>query len=214
MKMLIFFGAPGVGKGTQAKIISSKLNIPHISTGDILREAICKKNKLGLEAKKFTDKGELVPDEIMVELVENVLRDEKCKEGFILDGFPRTVHQAEILQPIVENISNEKIIIISLEADDEIIIDRLTQRRTCKECNGIVNLNLLEDDSICPICGSKNSFIKRKDDEVDVIKNRLLVFHKATSPVLDFFEKHDFVFKIDGTLSVEEITNKIMEVIN
>ncbi|MFZ1292411.1 MAG: adenylate kinase [Melioribacteraceae bacterium] len=214
MKMLIFFGAPGVGKGTQAKIISSKLNIPHISTGDILREAICKKNKLGLEAKKFTDKGELVPGEIMVELVENVLRDEKCRNGFILDGFPRTLQQAEILQPIIEKITDEKIIIISLEADDEIIINRLAQRRTCKVCNGIVNLNILNDHSTCPICGSKNSFIKRKDDEVEVIKNRLHIFHSATSPVLDFFEKHDFVFKIDATLSVEEIANKIMEVIN
>ncbi|MBK8946763.1 MAG: adenylate kinase [Ignavibacteriae bacterium] len=212
--MLIFFGAPGVGKGTQAKIISSKLSIPHISTGDILREAICKENKLGLEAKKFTDKGELVPDEIMVELVENVLKEDRCKNGFILDGFPRTLHQAEILHPIIEKITSEKIQIISLEADDEIIIDRLTQRRTCTECKGIVNLNLLEDDLTCPFCGSKNSFVKRKDDEAEVIKNRLQIFHSATKPVLDFFEKLDIVIKVDGTKSVEEISTKIFEAIN
>lgn len=213
-RMLIFFGAPGVGKGTQAAIISSKLNIPHISTGDILRDAICKENTLGLEAKKFTDKGELVPDDIMVKLVEEVLNEDRCKNGFILDGFPRTVKQAEILQPIIEKISDDKVEIISLEADDEIIINRLTQRRTCKICKTIVNLDLLEDDSVCPNCGSKYSLIKRKDDEVDVIKNRLNIFHNATSPVLDFFEKNTIVHKIDGTLSVDEITKRILECIS
>lgn len=213
-RMLIFFGAPGVGKGTQAAIISSKLNIPHISTGDILRDAICKENTLGLEAKKFTDKGELVPDDIMVKLVEEVLNEDRCKNGFILDGFPRTVKQAEILQPIIEKISDDKVEIISLEADDEIIINRLTQRRTCKICKTIVNLDLLEDDSVCPNCGSKNSLIKRKDDEVGVIKNRLNIFHNATSPVLDFFEKNTIVHKIDGTLSVDEITKRILECIS
>lgn len=213
-RMLIFFGAPGVGKGTQAAIISSKLNIPHISTGEILREAICKENTLGLEAKKFTDKGELVPDDIMVKLVEDVLNEVRCKNGFILDGFPRTVQQAEILKPIIEKISNDKIEIISLEADDDIIINRLTQRRTCKVCKTIVNLELLEDNSVCPNCGSKNSLMKRKDDEVDVIKNRLNIFHNATSPVLDFFEKNTIVHKIDGTLSVEEITKRILDCIS
>ncbi len=212
--MLIFFGAPGVGKGTQAKIISTKLDIPHISTGDILREATSNKTELGLKAKDYMDKGELVPDDIMVGLIEEVLKNDKCQNGFILDGFPRTVHQAEILQPIVNSISDKKLIIISLEADDDVIIDRLSQRRICSNCCEIVNLHLLENPNKCPHCGKENTLVKRKDDEVDVIKNRLNIFHKATSPVLEFFEKNATVNKIDGTMKVDEITEKILEVVS
>jgi len=212
--MLIFFGAPGVGKGTQAKIISQKLDIPHISTGDILREAIRNKTELGLKAKIYMDKGELVPDEVMVGLIEEVLIDDKCQKGFILDGFPRTVRQAEILQPIVNSISDKKLIIISLEADDDVIIDRLSNRRICSNCKAIVNLHLLEDPNKCPNCGKENTFEKRKDDDVDVIKNRLSIFHSATSPVLEFFEKNAIVNKINGTMTVDEITEKILEVVS
>lgn len=212
--MLIFFGAPGVGKGTQAKIVADKLHIPHISTGDILRNAVKKKTELGLKAKKIMDNGELVPDEIMAGLVESVLKTKKCKDGFILDGFPRTLNQAKILQPIIEEISNEKLVLISLEADDNVIIDRLAQRRMCKTCGSIVNLNFIKDPTHCPTCGSENSFIKRKDDEVDVIKNRLNIFHETTKPVLDYYKDHALIYTIDGTLSVEDITKKILEVLS
>jgi adenylate kinase len=210
----LFFGAPGVGKGTQAKIISSKLHIPHISTGDILRTAISKKTELGIKAKAIMDKGELVSDEIMVELVKNVLGDKKCVKGFILDGFPRTLHQAIMLQPILEELQCADLIIINIYADDEVIINRLAQRRVCSACHNIVNLNFLENDSKCPTCGSKSSFIKRKDDDEEVIKNRLNIFHTTTRPVLDFYYKRAKIHTIDGTLSVEEISKQIMDLLS
>ncbi len=212
--MIIFFGAPGAGKGTQAKIISKKLNIPHISTGDILRDAIRKKTDLGMAAKDIMDKGNLVPDELMGELIARVLLDKKCSKGFILDGFPRTLNQAKILQPILTHISKSKPIIINLKIDDEVIIKRLSQRRECSACGNIVNLNYLSNKNKCPVCGSVNTFIKRKDDEESVIKNRLAVFHKATEPVLDFYKEHVNIFNIDATLTVEEITKQIIDVVN
>ncbi|MCW8848933.1 MAG: adenylate kinase [Melioribacteraceae bacterium] len=213
-KMIVLFGAPGVGKGTQAKIISKRLNIAHISTGDILRIAIREKTELGLKAKTTMDKGELVPDEIMVELIHDVLGSEKCKDGFILDGFPRTLHQAKILQPIIDKLFNSQLIIITLDGDDQVIVDRLTQRRMCQECGNIINLNFISDPKKCPSCGSKDSFIKRKDDEAEVIKNRLNIFHKTTMPVLEYYKKYGKVHSIDATLKVHEITNKILEVLD
>ncbi len=212
--MLIFFGAPGAGKGTQAKIVSKKLNIPHISTGDILREAIRKKTDLGMAAKDIMDKGNLVPDELMGELIARVLLDKRCSKGFILDGFPRTLNQAHILQPILEHISKSKPIIINLVIDDDVIIKRLSQRRECSACGNIVNLNYLADSTKCPVCGSRNTFIKRKDDEEAVIKNRLDVFHTTTEPVLDFYRKQVEINNIDASLSVEEITAKILDVVS
>lgn len=212
-KTIVLFGAPGVGKGTQAKIVSTKLNIAHISTGDILRTAMKEKTELGLKAKLTMDKGELVPDDIMVELIGVILRAKQCKEGFILDGFPRTIHQAKILQPIVDEIFNAPLSIITLDADDQIIVDRLTQRRMCSECSNIINLNFLNNSNKCPSCGSIDSFIKRKDDEADVIKNRLDIFHKTTKPVLEYYKNHGIVHSIDATLRVDEITNKILEVL-
>ena len=213
-KLVVLFGAPGVGKGTQAKIVSKKLNIAHISTGDILRAAIREKTALGLKAKVTMDKGELVPDEIMIELIHDVLGSEKCKAGFILDGFPRTLHQAKILQPIIEKLFKASLIIITLDGDDQVIVDRLTQRRMCNECGNIINLNFISDPKKCPSCGTKNSFIKRKDDEAEVIKNRLNIFHKTTMPVLKYYEKLGAVHSIDATLRVDEITNKILEVLD
>jgi len=210
-KKLIFFGAPGVGKGTQAKIISAKLHIPHISTGDILRNAIGKKTELGLKAKVKIDVGQLVPDDIMGELVENVLTNNKCKDGFILDGFPRTINQAKILQKIIDKNCKGPLTIFTLDADDHLIIDRLAQRRMCTACNSIINLNFLTNPEKCPSCGSLNSFTKRKDDEADVIKKRLKIFYKTTRPVLEYYKDHAIIHSIDGTLPVEEITKEIIK---
>lgn len=213
-RMLIFFGAPGVGKGTQAKIISKKLHIPHISTGDILRTAIRKESKLGLKAKSVMDKGELVPDDIMIELVEHMLKSNKCTVGFILDGFPRTLDQAKLFQPIVDEICTNELTLITLDADDEVIINRLTQRRMCSTCNNIVNLNFLADSKICPTCGSQDSFIKRIDDDADIIKNRLEIFHETTKPVLEYYEDKATIHHIDGTKTVEEITREILKTLD
>lgn len=209
---LILFGAPGVGKGTQAKILSSKFHIPHISTGDILRSAVYKKTELGLQAKEIMDRGELVPDDLMLKLIDEVLHDEKTKNGFILDGFPRTIQQAEKLDDLLENLSTKKkLCVIFLSADDELIVRRLSMRRTCSACGNIINLNYIEDPSSCPYCGSKNTFIKRKDDEEDIIRNRLKVFHETTAPVINYYKNNGCVLEVDGTLAVEEVTAKIVE---
>lgn len=210
--MIILFGAPGVGKGTQAKIISKKLNVPHISTGDILRKAIRKKTELGILAAKLMDDGNLVPDEIMIEMIKNVL-DKKGKKGFILDGFPRTINQAKILQPIVKEISDEKLIIIRLKVDDKLIIKRLSQRRECSACQNIVNLNYLADATKCPSCGSTDTFIQRKDDEESVIKNRLDVFNALTKPVFEYYKTKGEVNLIDGSKSVKEVSKIIMKIL-
>lgn len=207
---LIIFGAPGVGKGTQAKIIADKLNLFHISTGDILRRAVVNKTEMGMRAQSYMDKGELVPDEIMAGIIKDALNDKSAEHGFILDGFPRTVDQAELLDSTFKQIDIENPIVISLDADDEVIIGRLSQRRQCSSCNTIVSLALLEDKSKCPVCGAENSFVKRKDDEEGVIRNRLRVFHEQTTPVLEFYKKKGEVIFVDGTADINIVTGSIL----
>lgn len=208
---IILFGAPGVGKGTQAKILASRLHIPHISTGDILRLAISKKTELGLKAKAIMDLGNLVPDDIMGGIIKDALNDPKAKNGFILDGFPRTIDQASILDGIFKELGIKKAQLILITAKDDLIIKRLAARRACNACGNIVNLNYLKDAHKCPSCGSVDSFIKRKDDEVEIIKNRLSVFHKTTEPVLEYYKDKSDLFVVDGTLPVDEVTKKIID---
>lgn len=212
---IILFGAPGVGKGTQAKVLSTKFHIPHISTGDILRTAIRKQTPLGKQVKEIVDQGNLVPDDMMGKLLEEALNDKKSRHGFILDGFPRTIQQAEILDKVLDNLtSHTKPVIIYLSADDELIVKRLSKRRTCSACGNIINLNYLEDQSKCPYCGSKNTFIKRKDDEEEVIRNRLKVYHQTTEPVIQYYKDHAKVIEINGTMPVEDVTAAILEKLN
>lgn len=210
---IVIFGAPGVGKGTQAKILASRLNIRHISTGDILRESIKNKTEVGMKAKEIVDKGNLVPDDLMGWLIKEVLMEEKSQHGYILDGFPRTLNQANILDNILEELNHETPYYISLEAEDSVIVERLSQRRMCSVCHSIVNLKNLENTSLCPFCKSENSFIKRKDDDAEVIQNRLNVFHNTTSPVIEHYKKKNKVIVLDGTLPVSVVTNKILEVL-
>ncbi|RJP62194.1 MAG: adenylate kinase [Melioribacteraceae bacterium] len=208
---IILFGAPGVGKGTQAKVLAAKYHIPHISTGDILRTAVSKKTPFGLQAKELMDKGNLVPDDLMGKLIEEVLHDDSSHNGFILDGFPRTLNQVEILENVLANLEGDKkIIVVYLTADDELIVKRLSMRRTCSACGNIINLNYIEDPSSCPYCGSKNTFVKRKDDEEEIIRNRLKVFHETTEPVIDYYKIHKDVIEVNGTKPVEAVTAEII----
>ena len=207
---LLIFGAPGVGKGTQAKIISSKLSIPHISTGDMLREAVANKTGYGLKAKSFMDKGELVPDEIIAGIIKDRLQNPDCKNGFILDGIPRTIYQAELLDKIFVDLNGGKLYLIKIDAEDETIIRRLSNRRLCKECNNIVNLLDIDNPNVCPICGAENSLIKRRDDEEEVIKNRLVVYQQSTAPVLDYYKDKSEIIVIDGIQEIEKVTEDIM----
>lgn len=207
---IIIFGAPGAGKGTQAKILAEKYQIPHISTGDILREAIAEGTELGKKAADIVNRGELVPDDIMGGIIKDVLKSDKCKNGFILDGFPRTIAQADLLCSIFEELNLNDVVLIKLTVKDEVVIERLTSRRTCSNCGTIVNLLNLEDKNKCPNCGAVGTLMQRKDDNKDVIKNRLNIYRESTSPVFEFLRDKLKIVSIDGSKSVEEVTADIL----
>ena len=211
---IIFLGSPGVGKGTQAKILSSKLKLAHISTGDLLREAIAHKTELGLKAKEIVDKGELVPDDLIGRIVKDVLLEEKCKKGFILDGFPRTLNQAEVLGEIFKELDITRPCLIHLEVDPEIIVKRLSNRLACSNCKSIISVNDLKDKSLCPFCNHKDTMYKRKDDEVEVVKKRLNVYKETTEPVINYYKEKAFVFVINGVGSVEEVSANIIKTVD
>lgn len=207
---IIIFGAPGVGKGTQAKILASKLNIAHISTGDILRAAIKNETELGIKAKSIVESGGLVPDEIVAGMLKEALKEEKCKNGFILDGFPRTVNQAQILDKIFEDLGKERIDLIKLNAEDNVMISRITNRMVCSSCGNIVIKSDVTENYVCPVCKSVNSYITRKDDTEEVIKNRLKLYHDQTSPVFDYYKDKANIIEVDGTLAIEKVTEEIL----
>jgi len=207
---LILFGAPGVGKGTQAKILSQKFSIPHISTGDILREAARAGSPLGLEAKKIMNEGKLVPDEIMIGIIKETLFQKRCKNGFILDGYPRTTNQAEALNNLFKKLSINDYALISIEANDDEIVKRLTTRRACKVCGTIFSLAEIDTLIKCPVCGSENSFYHRKDDDEEVIRTRLEVFKSSTRPVKDFYSSERKLVEIDGLQPIEMVSKQII----
>ena len=208
---LILFGAPGVGKGTQAKILASKLNIPHISTGDILRQAVHDKTPLGMKAQKIMNAGELVSDDIMIGIIRDTLEQQRCKNGFILDGFPRTLAQAEEFDKLLNELNIKDIFLINIFANNEEIVNRLTNRRACKSCNNIFTFQEVKDLSACPKCGAENSFFQRNDDKEEVIRRRLSVYEENTKPVLDFYEKKGSVVNADGIGKVENVTADIFK---
>lgn len=209
---LILFGPPGAGKGTQAKILSEKFNIPHISTGDMLREAVANKTELGLKAKCIMEAGKLVPDDIMIGIVKETLESIKCKNGFILDGFPRTVEQAKALDKIFSDLKINDVIIIDFNLNEEEIIRRVTNRRSCKVCGALFNFLTDKIGSDCPKCGSINSIYQRDDDEEKVVRKRLEVYKTSTLPVKNYYKTNNSRFiSIDGFGEIEEITRKILE---
>ncbi len=208
---LILFGPPGVGKGTQAQILSQMFNIPHISTGDILRDAAKNKTELGLKAKSYMDKGELVPDDVMIGIIKEVLSSKGCKDGFILDGFPRTLKQAEALDQIFNELNIKLDYVISIEVEDDEIIKRLINRRVCKNCDAVYNLLIdkIPEDSKCPRCGGE--LYQRSDDNPDVIKNRLKVYRESTQIILDYYAKKGILKKISGLGEINRVTKKILK---
>ncbi|MCU7495574.1 MAG: adenylate kinase [Ignavibacteria bacterium] len=208
---IVIFGAPGVGKGTQAHILSEKLDIPHISTGDILRNAIKNETALGLEAKKLVESGNLVPDDIMAGIVKDVLSDKSCEKGFILDGYPRTLEQARLLDEILKSLPVDSQYFLAIDVDDEVIVQRLTNRLTCKICGNIFNISDLRDLKICPKCNGIDSFFKRKDDEESVIRNRLKVFHSTTKPVLEYYTSQGRLKYVDGTMPVDKVAEELLQ---
>lgn len=208
---IILFGSPGVGKGTQAKILSTKYNIPHISTGDILRKAVQDKTELGLKAGEIMERGELVPDDLMIAMIRETLKSNYCSNGFILDGFPRTTIQAEALDKLFSELKINNVLLLHITADEEEIVSRLSNRRACKECGTIYALKEIEDLEKCPKCNAANSFYQRNDDTEEVIRHRLNIFNLNTRPVLGYYENKGKAIAINGLGSIDDVQNKIIQ---
>ncbi len=209
---LIIFGPPGVGKGTQAQILSQEYQIPHISTGDILREAIREGTDLGKRAESYSSKGELVPDEVMIGIVREVLSSERCRNGFVLDGFPRTVAQANALSELFEELNITLSRVVNLEVNESKLILRLTQRRQCKNCGSVFNLIIDKlDGSNCPVCYGVGTIYQRDDDKEETIRHRLKVYHESTLPVKAFYQAIGLLTDINGDGEIEAIHQSILD---
>ncbi len=206
----ILLGPPGAGKGTQAKLMIDKWNIPQVSTGDILRTAVREGTALGIEAKGFMDSGELVPDRVVIGIIAERLREEDAAEGFILDGFPRTIPQAEALQEILDDLGRNIDHVISIEVDDEELVTRLTGRRMCKGCGESFHVvfNPSDKEGVCDRCSGE--LYQRDDDKEQTIRQRLAVYSDQTQPLIAFYEKQGKLRRIDGTGSIEEIFSRVV----
>lgn len=204
---LILFGAPGAGKGTQASAISEALHIPTVSTGNIIREAIAKGTEAGLKARQYTDRGALVPDEVVVKMLSDRISQSDCANGYILDGFPRTIPQAEALVAMGITIDS----VISLEVDDGAIEERMSGRRVCPACGESFHLkfNPPAKEGVCDKCGA--ALVQRADDKAETVRERLRVYHAQTEPVKTFYEKLSKLVRIDGNGTVEKTTQLIFE---
>ena len=202
---IILLGPPGAGKGTQAKTITGELDIPHISTGDILRKAIEEKTPLGLKAKEYMDKGHLVPDDLMIDLIKERIKKKDCKKGFLLDGFPRTIPQAQALEELSPI---DKVIKIKIEND--VAIERLSGRRTCKRCGAMYHVIYIppRKEGICDRCGEE--LIIRDDDREEAILKRLEVYRKETRPLIEYYRKKGLLAIIDGGRRKEEVTRDLL----
>lgn len=205
---IILLGAPGAGKGTQAAVLAEHYNIPTISTGNIIREALRTGTEMGKKAKSYMDAGQLVPDEVVIGIVKDRLAEDDCKNGFILDGFPRTIPQAEALDKMGVNIEY----VVDIEVSDERIINRLSGRRVCQDCGRpyhLVNLKP-KTDGVCDACGG--TLVQRKDDHIDTIKNRLEIYHKETEPLVDYYKKQGKLSVVHGSENVEDTMADMMKV--
>ena len=200
---LIFLGPPGAGKGTQATGVSSKLNIPHISTGDMFRSAIKNETPTGLEAKSYMDKGQLVPDSVVIAMVRERLAMADCEGGYLLDGFPRTVEQAEALDTIASPDA-----VVSIDVPDEKLLDRLTGRRVCGKCQGTFHISKLADEKVCPVCGGE--LIHRDDDKPETISKRLQVYHDQTAPLIGYYKGNGKLKPVDGNNRPEDVLKAIL----
>lgn len=212
-KNLIIMGPPGAGKGTQSEKIVAALNIPHISTGDMFRRAISEKTPTGILAKSFIDKGELVPDSVTNQLVRERLQEADCQNGFLLDGYPRTLVQAEELTKILNDLNIKLDAVVDVKVDDSYLIERITGRRTCTECGESYHIvaKKPKTEGICDKCGSK--LIQRADDEEETIKNRLAVYYAKTEPVLSYYEKQSLVKGVNGMGGINEIFENVKKVL-
>ena len=210
---IIMLGAPGAGKGTQAKKIAAQYSIPHISTGDIFRANIKNNTELGQKAKTYMDKGELVPDSLVVDLIMDRFKEADCANGYVLDGFPRTIPQAEALDNALKANGEKVDYAINVEVPDENIINRMSGRRASVGCGATYHIkyNPTKVEGICDACGEK--LILRDDDKPETVKNRLSVYHEQTQPLIDYYKKAGVLAEVDGTKDMEEVFKDIVNIL-
>jgi len=209
---MILFGPPGSGKGTQAKLVAEKFHIPHISTGDLLREGVTKQSPLGMQAKGYLDAGMLVPDDVMIGLIREVVTMGAGKDGFILDGFPRTIPQAEALDKLFDELHIHLDGVISLRVEHGEVVRRLTDRKVCRSCGRIFNSNQLrkEHASKCPNCGGE--LYQRSDDTSDTARKRLDIYVKETKPIKEYYRQSGRLTQIDGMRDINEVYQEIVTI--
>ena len=210
---IIMLGAPGAGKGTQAKMLAAKYGIPHISTGDIFRANIKNNTELGQKAKTYMDKGELVPDSLVVDLIMDRFKEADCANGYVLDGFPRTIPQAEALDNALKANGEKVDFAINVEVPDENIINRMSGRRACVGCGATYHIkyNPTKVEGVCDACGEK--LILRDDDKPETVKNRLSVYHEQTQPLIDYYNKAGVLAEVDGTKDMEDVFKDIVNIL-
>lgn len=206
---LIFLGPPGVGKGTQSKKLSDVMGIPKISTGDILRDSVSNKTEMGLKAKAFMDKGQLVPDEVVVGIIRDRLKGEDCKNGFILDGFPRTLAQAEALESMLDAMNLKIDHVLDFGLDDRELVRRLSGRRTCSSCKTVYHTEYDPPsvEGVCDQCQGK--LVQREDDRAETVQSRLVVYQTHTKPLIEYYEGKNIVSRIDSTGTPEEVFGRV-----
>ena len=206
---IIMLGAPGAGKGTQAKMIAKEYGIPHVSTGDIFRANIKEGTELGKEAKGYMDKGLLVPDELTVKILLDRVAKDDCKNGYVLDGFPRTIPQAEVLEDALNKLNDKIDYAIDVNVPDENIIKRMSGRRACLKCGATYHIEHVptKKEGICDVCGEP--LVLRDDDKPETVKNRLDVYHKQTQPLIDFYSERNILKTVDGTVDMMDVFNAI-----
>ena len=210
---IIMLGAPGAGKGTQAKQIADKYGIPHISTGDIFRANLKQGTELGKKAKEYMDQGLLVPDELTCDLVMDRIGQEDCKNGFVLDGFPRTIPQAEALDKALANINEKMDYAVDVDVPDENIVNRMSGRRACINCGATYHIVSIPTkvEGICDRCGEK--VVLRDDDQSETVKKRLNVYHEQTQPLIDYYKEQNILRTVDGTQPMEDVFGAIVEIL-
>jgi adenylate kinase len=210
---MVFLGPPGAGKGTYAKELVKLLDIPHISTGDMFREAVASGSELGKKVEEILKKGELVPDDITISIVKERLSKEDCKKGFILDGFPRTVDQAKALDEILTSLGRKLRYAFYFEVSEELVVQRITNRRICKNCGKIYNLLTMPPkvEGKCDVCGGE--LYQREDDKEEVVRKRYRVYMENTHPVIEYYQKQNKLFTIDGASGVDSVIKEVLNII-
>ena len=210
---IVMLGAPGAGKGTQAKMIADQYSIPHISTGDIFRANIKEGTELGKEAKSYMDKGQLVPDELTVKILLDRVAKEDCKNGYVLDGFPRTIPQAEVLEDALTKLNDKIDYAINVEVPDENIVRRMSGRRACLSCGATYHIVHIppKAEGVCDRCGK--DLVLRDDDKEETVQKRLNVYHEQTQPLIDFYEKKSVLKEVDGTVDMKDVFAAITRIL-